>query len=81
MKFELMTSDCSYKVWKCGLYSIHLFNYAYKDERQCCGNVVEKDGYWAYHDCKRITGQSNWRGFDTLQEAITACDNHVERIK
>lgn len=81
MKFEIVTKDGSYGHWKCGLYSIHLFNYRYENERQCTGKMVEKDGFWAYHDSKRIIGQSNWQGFDTLQEAITACENHEERIK
>jgi hypothetical protein len=79
MNFELVTSSGSYGYWKCGLYSIHRFSYSYKDERQCTRDLVEQPGFWAYYDSKRILGKSNWQGFDTLQEAITACDNHAER--
>jgi hypothetical protein len=73
MKFELVESDRSYKVWKCGLYHIHLFNYVFDGSFNA---VKEKDGYWAYYDSKRIIGGNMYQGFDNLQDAIKACENH-----
>ena len=72
MKFQKVDSDSCYMVWKSGLYSIHLFHYTYGGGWE----KTQKDGYWAYHDGKRINGSIVYSCFDTLQEAIDACEKY-----